>query len=276
MAIPSKPVNRLTSPRWRTTFRGDGQPKAQEYDLGDWHYNLISEPRLKATPVLTRRVIIERERGRRRGRDNFYGEALPRIYRTRVRCRWKDLAAKNIYLLTLSCLEVRTNTYLRFLLDKNHLVLSKPETLIRFERKCNFRSLEQSVNPLVSELTFNLKAKVREFDMFDCLMIICDDNVDKLINVKVISDEVVSRTEDEDMAIPSKPVNRLTSPRWHTTFRGDGQPKLSWHKSMIWGTGITGEICDTVKKYVNFYSRFEKPFCKFLTDFGNRPPPPSP
>jgi len=27
MAIPSKPVNRLTSPRWRTTFRGDGQPK---------------------------------------------------------------------------------------------------------------------------------------------------------------------------------------------------------------------------------------------------------
>lgn len=40
------------------------QVRAQEYDLGDWHYNLISEPRLKATPVLTRRVIIERERGR--------------------------------------------------------------------------------------------------------------------------------------------------------------------------------------------------------------------
>ncbi|KAH0858847.1 hypothetical protein HID58_087108, partial [Brassica napus] len=96
--------------------------------------------------------------------------------------------------------EVRTNTYSRCFLDKNHLVLSKPETLIRFERKCSFRSLEQSINPLVSEPTFNLKAK--------------------LINVKVISDEVVSRTEEEDMAIPSKPINRLTSPRWHTTFRG--------------------------------------------------------
>lgn len=27
------------------------------------------------------------------------------------------------------------------------------------------------------------------------------------------------------MAISSKPVYRLTSPRWHTTFRGDDQPK---------------------------------------------------
>ena len=80
--------------------------------------------------------------------------------RTRVRCLWKVLAARNLYLLTLSCLEVRTNTYSRFFLDKNHLVLSKPETLIRFERKRSFRSLEQSVNPLVSESTFNLKAKV--------------------------------------------------------------------------------------------------------------------
>ncbi|WZZ48052.1 hypothetical protein YC2023_048159 [Brassica napus] len=37
----------------------------------------------------------------------------------------------------------------------------------------------------------------------------------------------ICRTEDEDMAISSKPVNRLTSPRWRTTFRGDGQPKIS-------------------------------------------------
>ena len=44
------------------------QVRAQEYDLGDRHYNLVynlvSEPRLKATPVLTRRVIIKRKRGR--------------------------------------------------------------------------------------------------------------------------------------------------------------------------------------------------------------------
>ncbi|WZZ80919.1 hypothetical protein YC2023_101491 [Brassica napus] len=122
----------------------------------------------------------------------FSGE--PERVRTRVRCLWKDLAARNLYLLTLSCLEVRTNTYLRCFLDKNHLVLSKPKILIHFERKCSFRSLEQSVSPLVSEPTFNLKAKVR----------------------------------DEDIAIPSKPVNRLTSPRWRTAFRGDGQPKLSF------------------------------------------------
>jgi len=25
MAIPSNPINRLMSPRWRMTFRGDGQ-----------------------------------------------------------------------------------------------------------------------------------------------------------------------------------------------------------------------------------------------------------
>ncbi|WZZ63794.1 hypothetical protein YC2023_075164 [Brassica napus] len=93
--------------------------------------------------------------------------------RTRVRCLLKDLAASNLHLLTSSCLEVRANIYSPCFLDKNHLVLSKPETLIRFERKRSFRSLEQSVNPLVSESTFNLKAKVG------------------LINVKVISDEVV-------------------------------------------------------------------------------------
>ncbi|KAF2609278.1 hypothetical protein F2Q68_00043537 [Brassica cretica] len=65
---------------------------------------------------------------------------------------------------------------------KNQLVLSKPETLIPFKRKCSFRSL--AFQPLYSESTFNLKEK------------------------------------DEDMAIPSKPVNRLTSRRWRTTFRG--------------------------------------------------------
>ncbi|KAF2594290.1 hypothetical protein F2Q70_00042737 [Brassica cretica] len=41
---------------------------------------------------------------------------------------------------------------------KNQLVLSKPETLIPFERKCSFRSL--AFQPLYSESTFNLKAKV--------------------------------------------------------------------------------------------------------------------
>ncbi|WZZ88510.1 hypothetical protein YC2023_117089 [Brassica napus] len=278
MAIPSKPINRLTSPRWHTTFRGDGQPKLSWQDLEERErqflrrssakitdnaacsYSEISVPNWDFGETFATRYESFRQRTKvglidliaRKTQQlsdlNYLNDVTSFLYplrtlhyevnsgsylifnleknhcflnpeipslkpvfpvshrgfvrrfsgepesvRTRVRCLWKDLAARNLYLLTLSCLEVRTNTYSRCFLDKNHLVLSKPETLIRFERKCSFRSLEQSVNPLVSEPTFNLKANVR----------------------------------DEDMAIPSKPVNRLTSPRWRTTFRGDGQPKLS-------------------------------------------------
>ncbi|WZZ64264.1 hypothetical protein YC2023_075634 [Brassica napus] len=119
----------------------------------------------------------------------------PERVRTRIRCFLERSCCNQ---LMVSCLEVRSNNYLCCLLAKNQLVLSKPETLIPFERKCSFRSL--AFQPLYSESTFNLKEKVRVryADSF--------------------------RTEDEDMAIPSKPVNRLTSRRWRTTFRGNVQP----------------------------------------------------
>ncbi|CAF2043290.1 hypothetical protein BRARA_I02518 [Brassica rapa] len=52
--------------------------------------------------------------------------------RTQVRCLWKDRVARNPYQLAVSSLVARSNNYSCFFLDKNHNVLSKPETPIFF------------------------------------------------------------------------------------------------------------------------------------------------
>lgn len=60
-----------------------------------------------------------------------------------------------------------------------------------------------------------------------------------------------SRTEDDNMAIPSKPVNRLTSPTWRTTFQGDGQPK--YYVIINIRNGYEMRNVDMINKIVYWY-----------------------